>query len=194
MDQDHDSHFAWQVTIETPQHDKAALRSVMRERLRGAAQESRELLAELHTTLGELHAARRIAIFSPMAGEPDLTPLMTAMPLHDWLFPRVDGDRLHFHLVQDAAEQLKPGAFGIREPTSGLPMSAIADIDIFICPGLAFDTTGGRLGRGRGFYDRLLGEANEKALKIGVGFACQLVDTTYPEAHDIPMDAVLCKG
>lgn len=166
----------------------------MRKRLRGCNQDPTELLDALSDSLGELRTPKRIAIYSALPGEPAITPLVKRMPQHHWLFPRVDGERLHFHRVWDPDNQLKPGAFGILEPDSSLPTTTSADIDIFICPGLAFDGQGGRLGRGRGFYDRVLADAREEALKIGVGFACQLVEETYAEPHDIPMNAVLCHG
>ena len=166
----------------------------MRERLRACKQDPGELLSELKTSLEGLEQSQKIAIFSALPGEPDILCLIDHMPQHHWLLPRVDGEQLHFHRVCEPASQLKPGAFGILEPDSSLPTTACDDIDIFICPGLAFDHRGGRLGRGRGFYDRALADANEHALKIGVGFACQLVDDTFEEEHDIPMHAVLCKG
>ena len=189
-----DSSLGWQVTIQDSSTRKSVLRNQMREHLRHIDQASTELLAELEVSLGALEESQSIAIFSALPGEPDITPLIETLPQHRWLLPRVDGDLLHFHQVRDMASELKPGAFGILEPDHSLPTTPKSGIDIFICPGLAFDSSGGRLGRGRGFYDRALAEANEHALKIGVGFACQLVDDTFPETHDILMHAVLCKG
>jgi 5-formyltetrahydrofolate cyclo-ligase len=135
---------------------------------------------------------RTIAVFSALPGEPDLTEL-TCLPRPGlrWVYPRVDGEHLTFHIVADPAQDLIPGAFGILEPAPGLTEVQPSEIDAFFCPGLAFDPQGGRLGRGRGFYDRLLAQARPAALKIGVCFAHQLVPNTHSEPHDIAMDIVI---
>jgi len=62
-------------------------------------------------------------------------------------------------------------------------------IDLYIIPGVAFDKQGNRLGRGGGFYDKLLFGKN--SFKIGLAFEIQIVDTVPHEAHDIPMDFVV---
>jgi 5-formyltetrahydrofolate cyclo-ligase len=77
------------------------------------------------------------------------------------------------------------------EPLPCLPELPVARIDAFFCPGLAFDSHGGRLGRGRGFYDRMLAQARPDALKVGVCFPRQLVSDTCPEAHDVRMDELV---
>ncbi len=184
----------WQVTIHKPNTRKNELRQRMRECLRQCKLDPEKPLHALRASLEGLEQSRQIAIYCALPGEPDISCLISEMPQHHWLLPRVDGKRLRFHRVCDAATQLKPGAFGILEPDSSIPTTAYGDIDIFVCPGLAFDKHGGRLGRGRGFYDRVLAEARESALKIGLGFACQLVEDTHNEPHDIAMDAVLCHG
>lgn len=62
-------------------------------------------------------------------------------------------------------------------------------IDLFIIPGVAFDKNGNRLGRGRGFYDKLL--AGKNTVKIGLAFEKQIVDTVPRTDHDIQMDFVV---
>jgi len=93
--------------------------------------------------------------------------------------------------VEDPCAGLSPGAMGILEPLPHLPQVGIAEIDAFLCPGLAFDARGGRLGRGKGFYDRMLARARPDALKMGVCFPQQLVPDVFAQEHDIPMDGVL---
>ena len=166
----------------------------MRQQLASHDGDAGTLRTALLETIGELEQERRIAIYSALPGEPDITPLIEQLPRHQWLFPRVDGERLHFHRVWEPASQLKKGAFGIAEPVSSLPTVPCNEIDIFICPGLAFDPHGGRLGRGRGYYDRMLAGAREDALKIGVGFGFQLMEQIELEDHDVRMNAVLCRG
>ena len=132
-----------------------------------------------------------ISAFAALPGEPDLLPLLAEFPDRQWIFPRVENDRLMLHPVADPSRDLLPGAFGIREPSPALPVIDVTAIDAFLCPGLAFDRNGGRLGRGRGFYDRLLAQARPNARKLGIAFSFQLVDDTFPEPHDMRMEKIL---
>ena len=104
-----------------------------------------------------------------------------------WVYPKVRGHELTFH----SGEILTPGEFGILEAPDGSPEIPLSEIDLFLCPGLAFDLTGGRLGRGRGFYDRLLARARPDAIKLGICFPQQIVSNTFSEPHDIHMDQVV---
>jgi 5-formyltetrahydrofolate cyclo-ligase len=64
--------------------------------------------------------------------------------------------------------------------------------DLLLVPGVAFDLRGGRLGRGRGYFDRALGEMGEPGpLSLGVGFEFQLVEKVPREPHDRAVAAVL---
>jgi 5-formyltetrahydrofolate cyclo-ligase len=163
----------------------------MRQRLRGHAHDSGVVRTAISRWLDAHPAIRTVATFAALPGEPDLLPLVTLHPGHHWIYPRVEGDRLTLHPVRSPSCDLLPGAFGIREPSPALPAIPVDAIDAFLCPGLAFDRRGGRLGRGRGFYDRLLEHARPDAIKLGVAFPIQLVDDTFSEPHDIHMDEVL---
>ena len=137
-----------------------------------------------------LHAhpkLRTVAVYSPLPGEVDLAAACLRRPDLRWVYPRIRGHDLTFH----SGESLTPGPFGILEPAADAPEIPVHEIDAFLCPGLAFDRSGGRLGRGRGFYDRMLAKARPDALKAGICFNSQIVPDTFPESHDIPMDAVL---
>lgn len=85
--------------------------------------------------------------------------------------------------------------FGIREPDpEQWPAADIQTIDLALIPGLAFDRSGNRLGRGKGFYDRLLGSPGFRALKIGIVTERFLLPEIPVEAHDIRMDLVLTES
>ena len=131
-----------------------------------------------------------IAAFAALPGEVDLTEIITRNPKLCWVWPRISGVNLYYHHVENPAVDLKPGSFGVREPSPKLPVISVGQIDAFLCPGLAFDARGGRLGRGRGFYDRMLAGARPDAMKIGVCFPWQIVADTFPETHDVMMDEV----
>ena len=87
---------------------------------------------------------------------------------------------------------MEPGRFGIREPKPqvGTPQ-AIADIDAILVPAVAFDRRGYRVGYGGGYYDRFLPELRGRAVRVGLAFACQLVDSVPAGAHDVPVDFIV---
>lgn len=162
----------------------------------------RRLLREIDHDPQAVHAAvddwlashpgpRTIAVFRALPGEVDLSEITARHCDRRWVYPRVAGDELVFHVVENPEEDLSPGTMGIREPLPDLPRVEVDVIDAFFCPGLAFDARGGRLGRGRGYYDRMLARARPDALKMGVCFPQQLVPDTFALAYDIPMDGVL---
>ena len=103
-----------------------------------------------------------------------------------FFLPRVNG--LNLELLPYDETTLEVGAFNIEEPT-GNDIHPIEEIEVIIVPGVAFDRKGRRIGRGKGFYDRLLQSA--KATKIGVGYEFQLIDEIPAEPHDIAMDMII---
>lgn len=103
-----------------------------------------------------------------------------------FFLPRVNGAVLEI-LPYDET-RLEIGSFHIEEP-QGDNVYPVDEIEMIIVPGVAFDRKGNRLGRGKGFYDKLLQQA--KAMKIGVGYEFQLVDELPSEPHDISMDIVI---
>lgn len=103
--------------------------------------------------------------------------------------PRVNGVNLDILPYEES--RLELGSFHIEEPT-GEDTVDPSEIELMIIPAVAYDRRGNRLGRGKGFYDRLLGEV--KATKIGVGYEFQLVDEIPVEDHDVPMDIIITQG
>lgn len=104
------------------------------------------------------------------------------------LLPCVKGDELEIRYFE-GADKLKPGeAFGIGEPVGEL-FTKLNDIDVVLVPGVAFDRQGNRLGRGKGYYDKIL--KNTAAYKIGVCFDFQFVETVPADEHDVEMDEVI---
>ena len=105
------------------------------------------------------------------------------------LLPCVKGDVLELREFRDM-ESLRPGeSFGIPEPVGEL-FTDYASIDAIVVPGVAFDLMGNRLGRGRGYYDRILKET-DAAAKIGICFDFQLLPEVPVNALDVPMDLVV---
>jgi len=87
--------------------------------------------------------------------------------------------------------------YGIVEP-KGDHIVAMIDLDLVVVPGLAFDTKGGRLGRGGGFYDRFLAgfreSARSSAKVCGLCFDVQLIPEVPSEPHDVLLDAVITES
>ena len=177
------------VSDETPSTLKARLREKLRrEACAGDSGPVREAVAEW---IRRHPLVQTIATYAALPDEVDLAELVTTYPGKRWLFPSVDGEQVRFHAITKLAQDLARGAFGILEPRADLPVVPIGEIDAFLCPGMAFDQKGGRLGRGKGFYDRLLSKARSDAHKIGVAFPSQIVPDTYCESHDIVMDEII---
>lgn len=131
--------------------------------------------------------SRCISMFSAIPGEPDLLDLITMLPAHRWVLPRIVGNELAFHQVNHP-DQLQTGSFfGIAEPPASLSIVPISEIDLFLCPGLGFDEHGMRLGRGKGFYDRALTKAKPDAPRFGIAFKEQVVPRLPANSHDVPM-------
>jgi len=96
-------------------------------------------------------------------------------------------------------EELSPGKFGIREPGVEWQQSPArrvdpTTIDLAVIPGVAFDRQGGRLGHGRGYYDRLLEQVRPDCLRIGLAFDCQVVDHVPSQSHDVKMHLVITES
>lgn len=100
--------------------------------------------------------------------------------------PRVNGNDLE--ILPFEPDNIQTGAFQIEEP-SGNNIVDLDLIDLIIVPAVALDRNGNRVGRGKGYYDRLLTYAN--SIKIGVCYDFQLFDCIDAESHDIPLDIVI---
>ena len=170
---------------------KIRLRNEMRQLLRDGPWESGTVCDAARRWLEARPALRTVALYAALVEEVDLLALVAWDPGRRWVFPLVSGEDLVFHEVRNVGEDLASGACGIREPSTALPRVPIPAIDVFLCPGLAFDPNGGRLGRGRGYYDRALASARPDALKLGICHPIQCVADTYREAHDVAMDEVI---
>jgi len=97
--------------------------------------------------------------------------------------------------LEDLSE-LAAGTLGIPEPRHelrSLPERRIApgELDLVMVPGLAFDRRGGRVGHGKGYYDRLLARVRPDALLAGVAFECQVFPQVPMLDYDVLMDRVI---
>ena len=103
------------------------------------------------------------------------------------LLPVVVGDELELRRYT-GKEDLRIGAYGIEEPVGEL-FTDYDRIEVAVIPGVAFDACGNRLGRGKGYYDRLLPRLS--TYNIGICYDFQALDEVPHEPFDQRMDAVL---
>jgi 5-formyltetrahydrofolate cyclo-ligase len=104
------------------------------------------------------------------------------------LLPCVEGDNLILRQYQGKESMQEGEQFHILEP-KGKEFNELIQINLMIIPGVAFDKERNRMGRGRGFYDRLL--KTVPAMKVGVGFSFQMVEKVPTEGFDVKMDKVI---
>lgn len=92
--------------------------------------------------------------------------------------------------VLEPGELPEPAGYGPKEPARRFPVDP-ADVDVVIAPGLAFDRQGRRLGYGGGHYDAYLARLGPRAVRIGIGFAVQLVDEVPAGPGDQRLDLII---
>jgi 5-formyltetrahydrofolate cyclo-ligase len=175
---------------------KPALRKIIREKIaRLTPHETAEKsfrICKAISQMSEWKTARVVCLFAPLPGEPDVELLKIGS--RRVCYPRVNGVELDLYYVTDP-QSMERTRWGIREPQADARHAADpGDIDLILVPGIAFSREGGRLGRGAGFYDRLLAREGWRARKIGVGFDCQLVTELPVEAHDHELDDVVTES
>jgi 5-formyltetrahydrofolate cyclo-ligase len=112
------------------------------------------------------------------------------------LFPRValaTGQLLLVRVVSPA--ELAPGAFGVLEPTGAetVPVASLGQALICV-PGLAFTPGGHRLGRGGGYYDRLLAGAGPQSISAGLAFSFQMLDQLPQSLADQRLNLILTES
>ena len=101
--------------------------------------------------------------------------------------PKTDRGGGMVHLEIEALSDLRPGPFGLLEP-SGANRAEIlpADFDLILVPGIAFDRQGNRIGFGGGYYDRFLGLT--PAPRVGLAYDFQLLERLPVDAQDVRLD------
>lgn len=174
---------------------KAELRARMRALKSAATKE--QMASESEWLMGQLgrhprfRSARTVLLFHSLPDEP-----CTHGFIERWcgqktiLLPVVEGDDLVLRrCVPDGA--MREGAFGILEPSAGEAFVRLEEIELAVVPGVAFDAEGHRLGRGRGYYDRLFAQSAMQAYRLGLCFSFQLAGCVPAEAHDALMHEVL---
>ncbi len=140
--------------------------------------------------LPEYRNCRALALYATDGKEPDLLPLAEHAD-KILLFPRYRRESgVYEFAVVRSPQELQPGKYGILEPCETCPAADAGLVrreTLHLVPGVAFDLDGTRLGRGGGFYDRLLEGVTSPV--CGVYYSCQCSPEKLPEeSHDRKMD------
>lgn len=152
----------------------------------------RKLSSKLQA-LAEVKRARLVFAYAPMQSEPDLWPALEKWSLEGRLcLPRTVGELLEFLRVRELSA-LVNGRYGFMEPASG-DLAVPGSEDVVIVPGLAFTRQGWRLGRGGGYYDRLLSKSADACPTIAPCYSWQLFDNVPTEATDRKIDLILTEN
>ncbi|MDR2935887.1 MAG: 5-formyltetrahydrofolate cyclo-ligase [Rikenellaceae bacterium] len=170
---------------------KAGIRKTIRAAIAAAgpeelARQSRRVMARIEV-LPQFAAARTVALYHSLPDEVDTHAFIVKWSREKTILLPVMQDDGYLELCPFTPTSLRPAAYGIYEPQGeAWPCGAI---DMIVVPGVAFDRTGNRLGRGKGFYDRFL--KRTAACKVGVCFDFQLLDEIPVDSHDVAMDEVI---
>ena len=148
--------------------------------------------SEIMKTVSELVIARgskHVALYCAAQGEVLTAELISLLLSHriSVYLPVMVKERLFFYAHQ--GEVLKENRYGIAEPiTAGRSPCDLNVIELMVLPLMAFDLAGWRIGRGGGYYDRVLAEASSSMVRVGVGYAFQQIADCEPLPHDQRLD------
>lgn len=175
---------------------KQVIRAGVRRRLgRLTASDRAEATAKVRSRLvqvDQFREAESVGLYSAIDWEIDLVPLLEAGGASgkSYALPRwcAESEQYQF-VVVESSSQLERGRYGILEPDENcLPIDQ-GSLDFVVIPGLAFSRNGARLGRGRGFYDRLL--ENCQAHLCGVCYEFQVFDELPQDPWDRAMNRLV---
>jgi 5-formyltetrahydrofolate cyclo-ligase len=168
---------------------RAVLKQMPRQQRVSASARARALLESRPVW----QTARSVLLFAPLPEELDIWPLVaSAMAAGKQVaLPRFLAPTRSYGAswIVNPETDLQAGHFGVREPRSHCRQVSAGPLDLILVPGLAFDLHGRRLGRGKGYYDRLLGELS--GATCGVAFEEQIVKEVPFEPHDVGLHYVL---
>lgn len=175
-------------------HKRALRREVLARRDALAPAERAERsrrIADRLLALPELERAGTVMAFSSLGSEVDTRPVLEGLADRGVraALPRILEGEIR-PVAYRLGDPVARAPFGALEPSTGEELD-VAEIDVVVTPGVAFDREGFRVGYGGGFYDRFFRRARRDAFRVAIGFALQ-VGPSVPRGHaDEPVDAVV---
>jgi 5-formyltetrahydrofolate cyclo-ligase len=148
-------------------------------------------IAQVVFALTEFERADRVAAYVALEDEVPTDAILDAVLAsgRTLLLPRVVASGIEFAAVGDLA-QLRRGRWGVLQAPDACAASSLASGDLVLVPGLAFDRSGRRLGRGGGQYDRAFAALGTPPLRVGLAFSFQLVAVVPASRLDQSVDGV----
>lgn len=137
-----------------------------------------------------LQQAKVVYGYMPIRGEVDIRPLLQRLLKEgkELALPRVCGDRMDFYQIV-SFQDLEEGSFHVLEPKEYC--RKIGADGFMLVPGVAFDKRGGRIGYGKGYYDKYFASHKQKLQKFGIGYTIQIIDTIPTTSLDMPLDGLV---
>lgn len=178
--------------------EKTQLRRVLQKRLVELTEEKRseksKLACQYLIQTEQFKRAQVVMFYLSLPHEVDTTPAI----LYAWqqektvAVPKVSWQQRHMIPVEITSLEtgLAYETSRLRNPVTGVP-TVIEDIDLVVTPGLAFDHEGNRLGRGGAYYDRFFGSKGLNAVRCGLAFSDQVVDSVPMDKHDRAVDMLI---
>jgi 5-formyltetrahydrofolate cyclo-ligase len=176
---------------------KADLRQRLRARLRGIPAARRaECSAGAQALLARQRVwreAKAVLFYAALPDEIDLGALLEEALAEGRAvaLPRFSPETGAYEACQidNFSRDCAPGKFGVREPSARCPVFPLNRLDLTLVPGVGFDSDGHRLGRGQGYYDRLL--ARVAGTRCGVAFDEQITPAIPVEPHDMTLNCII---
>jgi len=159
---------------------------------------SRELTARI-LALPAYQGAGCVMAYSSIGSEFDTADILAKLRASGktLVLPRAPrgGHSLELYAVQDPERELTAGVWGIREPRPELCHRVLPEeIEFVLVPGVAFTPRCERLGYGKGFYDRLIGEFSRRPALVAAAFSLQIVPELPVSPTDQAVDLVITEG
>jgi 5-formyltetrahydrofolate cyclo-ligase len=171
---------------------RTAVLSARRRRSDSEEQRAAELLRDRVLDLPEVAAASTVAAYISVPGEPGTGPLISAWHAYGTavLCPVLQADRsLRWAVHQPGRERVN--SLGIPEPVLNRSEQHLASATVVICPGVAGDRHGHRLGRGGGSFDRALAATRANLLRCLLLYDEEVIGAVPTEPHDQPVDVIV---
>jgi 5-formyltetrahydrofolate cyclo-ligase len=159
-----------------------------------AAREDAEAIAERLLDTPEVRRAATVAVYISLSNEPGTGPLVEQLHAlgRRLILPVLLPDNDLDWAVYQGPQALAPASRGLLEPLGPrLGPEAVATADVVLCPGLAVDRQGYRLGRGGGSYDRALARVPVGTFVCTLLYDGELLEHVPAERHDLPVTAVV---
>ena len=153
-------------------------------------QKKSQIICEQLMKMSCFEYAKWIYGYMPIRNEVNICPFLEYLMKKGKkiALPRVNGDSMEFYQIT-SFEDLEEGSFHIPEPKKECPKAEAGGF--ILIPGVAFDREGGRIGYGKGYYDKYFSSHNQALIKIGIAYTIQLIEIVPTTPTDVKLDGLV---